>query len=156
MNYFLSLHLGQLLIMWWSFVRLLDVGVSWNRDQTVSNIAFHARIQKVLSEGVQLFFFFFRGARLQRPSKAGNYRPASETPLKWRFAGGPIMVHRWMLTWQLCDIQGIWTSITRKPYKFVIFQWGSGPLVSPSESALAFWQQKCAVWAGNTVRLWLC
>ena len=23
--------------------------------------------------------------------KAGQYRPASETPLKWRFAGGPIV-----------------------------------------------------------------
>ena len=36
------------------------------------------------------FFFFFRRARLQRPPKADSYPPASETPLKWRFAGGPI------------------------------------------------------------------
>ena len=70
------------------------------------------------------FFFFFR-ERLQRLPKAGDYRPASETP--WRFAGGPIMAHRWMLTWQLCDFQGIRTSITREPYKFVIFKGGGGP-----------------------------
>ena len=48
----------------------------------------HARIQKVLSEGSNsdmfFFVFFLRGARLQRPQKAGNYWPASETPLKWR------------------------------------------------------------------------
>ena len=39
-----------------------------------------------------LISFFFRGARLQKPHKAGKYRPASETSLKWRFAGAPIMV----------------------------------------------------------------
>ena len=37
---------------------------------------------------------FFRRAMLQRTAKAGNYRPVSETPLKWRFTGGPIMAHR--------------------------------------------------------------
>ena len=26
-------------------------------------------------------------------SMLGHYRPASETPLKWRFAVGPIIVH---------------------------------------------------------------
>ena len=25
----------------------------------------------------------------------GNYRPASETPFKWRFAGGPMMARLW-------------------------------------------------------------
>ena len=38
-------------------------------------------------------FLFLRGERLQKPPKAGNYRPASETPLKWHFAGEPIMAH---------------------------------------------------------------
>ena len=88
-----------------------------------------------------LFFsFFFRGERLQRPPKAGNYRPASKTPFQWRFAGGPIVAHGGMLTWQLCDFQGIRTSITRKPYKFVIFRGGgggSGPPVPTSGSAHA-------------------
>ena len=40
-----------------------------------------------------LVFVFLKGARLQKPSKAGNYRPASDTPLKWGFPGGPIMAH---------------------------------------------------------------
>ena len=26
-----------------------------------------------------------------QPSIMGHYRPASETPFKWRFAGGPVM-----------------------------------------------------------------
>ena len=43
-------------------------------------------------ERLRTFSFFFRGM-LQKPPKAGNYRPASETPLKWRLAGGPIMAH---------------------------------------------------------------
>ena len=40
--------------------------------------------------GPSVIRLFFRGARLQRHPKAGNYRPASERPLKWCFAGGPI------------------------------------------------------------------
>ena len=28
-------------------------------------------------------------------SMLGHYRPASETPLKWRFAGGPMMASFW-------------------------------------------------------------
>ena len=58
----------------------------------------HARIQKVLSEGVQLcnsdnvfFFSFFRGERIQ---KSGHHQPASETPFKWSFAGVPMMAQR--------------------------------------------------------------
>ena len=39
-----------------------------------------------------------------------------------------------MLTWQLCDFQGIRTSIARTPYTFVIFQGGPDPL-PPSGSA---------------------
>ena len=39
------------------------------------------------------FFFFslIRGGRIQIPLLAGHHRPASETPFKWRFAGGPMM-----------------------------------------------------------------
>ena len=58
------------------------------------------RIQKVLSEGVQLwqrFFFFFFGWWGQ--DKRGHHRHASETPFKWRFAGVPMMVQHWMLAW---------------------------------------------------------
>ena len=31
--------------------------------------------------------FFMSGERVQIAIKAGNHRPASETPFKWRFAG---------------------------------------------------------------------
>ena len=29
--------------------------------------------------------------------ESGNYRPVSETPSGWRFAGGPIVARDWML-----------------------------------------------------------
>ena len=65
------------------------------------NMRTHARIQKVLSEGVQLcnsdnvfFFSFFRGERIEISLKSGHRRPASETPFKWRFAGVPMMAQR--------------------------------------------------------------
>ena len=34
---------------------------------------------------------------ITRHTKAGQYRPTSETPLKWRFAGGPTVARDWML-----------------------------------------------------------
>ena len=37
------------------------------------------------------FFFLMRGKKIQITLKAGHHRPASETPFKWRFAGGPMM-----------------------------------------------------------------
>ena len=54
----------------------------------------HAQIQKVLPEGVQLRerCFFARGERIKIALKAGHYQPASETPFKWCFAVGPMMV----------------------------------------------------------------
>ena len=33
--------------------------------------------------------------RFQIPLKVGHHRPASETPFKWRFAGGPMMAQHW-------------------------------------------------------------
>ena len=65
----------------------------------------YARIQKVLPERVQLFFI--RGKRIQISLKAGHHRPASETPFKWRFAGGPMMAQHWLLAWQLCDFSWV-------------------------------------------------
>ena len=47
-----------------------------------------------------------------------------------------------MLAWQLCDFQGILTSIAHKPYIFVIFQGGGVRLpVPPSGPAHAFYMQ---------------
>ena len=36
-------------------------------------------------------FFLIRVKQIQIALKAGHYRPASKTPFKWHFAGGPIM-----------------------------------------------------------------
>ena len=33
------------------------------------------------------------GSDAQKPTKSGQLLAFSETPLKWRFAGGPIMAH---------------------------------------------------------------
>ena len=37
----------------------------------------------------------------QTETVLGHYRPTSETPFKWRFAGGPIVVRFYMLTGSL-------------------------------------------------------
>ena len=63
--------------------------------------------------------------------------PSSETPLKWRFIE---MVFRWRANdgptlntgyGGFVIFQGIWTSIAKEPYSFVIFQGGPDPLSSP-------------------------
>ena len=64
------------------------------------------------------------------PLRAGYHRPASEMP----FISGVSLAGRW---WPIIEcwlgsfevLQGIWTSIVKKPYIFVIFQgWeGGGP-----------------------------
>ena len=63
----------------------------------------HARIQKVLSEGVQLtdnfLFWLMRLERTQIPLEAGHHRPNSETPFKWRFAGVTMMAKYCKLAW---------------------------------------------------------
>ena len=70
--------------------------------------------------------FFMRGEWIQNALKEGYHRPASETSFtfRWRADDGP--------TLNACLValifQGIWTSIARKPYIFVIFQGGQDPL----------------------------
>ena len=39
---------------------------------------------------------------IQIPLLAGHQRPASETPFKWRFAGGPMVAQHRMLACKLC------------------------------------------------------
>ena len=41
---------------------------------------------------------WFPGYVPSKHVKLGHYRPASETPSKWRFAGGPILARDLMLT----------------------------------------------------------
>ena len=102
------------------------------------------------SNSDKVYFCFFRRARLQRPPKVGNYPSASETPFKWRFASEPIIAQRWMLTWQLCDFHGIRTSITKKPYKFVIFQGGGFEPPAPP-----LWIRTCNVKCCHTYLIYV-
>ena len=103
----------------------------------------HARIQKVLSEGVQLWLFFFklmRRERTQIPLYAVHHRPASETSCKWRFAGRPMVTqHRMLECWlgSFVVLQGIRTSIAKKPYIVVIFQEGG------SRPPVPLWIRTC-------------
>ena len=52
-------------------------------NQECSN---HAALCFCMSVSQELYH-----ARFQITLKAGHHRPASETPFKWRFAGGPMM-----------------------------------------------------------------
>ena len=46
-----------------------------------------------------VFFSWWDGERIEMPPKKDHHRPASESPLKRRFDGVPIMAHHWMLAW---------------------------------------------------------
>ena len=54
-----------------------------------------AQIEKVLSEGSNFDHHFFvlvcEGRDADPDSNTSHYRPASETPFKWHFAGVPMM-----------------------------------------------------------------
>ena len=96
--------------------------------------SFHARIQKVLSEGVQLwqrnFLFYFMlmiGGWSKISLKAGHHRPTSETPLN----GVSLACRRWpnIEYWvgSFVIFQGTWTSIDNESFIFG----GRGPLPLP-------------------------
>ena len=93
----------------------------------------HARIQKVLSKGIQLwqrlFFKLMGGGSIHVPLLSGLHQPASETPLKafrWHADECPTL----NAGLAAAIFQGIRTCIARKPYIFVIFQCG-GPDLDP-------------------------
>ena len=54
---------------------------------------------KGLSFHLYQFTLMHRSERIQIPLLAGHQRPASETPFKWRFAGGLTMGQHSMLNW---------------------------------------------------------
>ena len=87
-----------------------------------------------------LFFFFFfflrdcvvlvdEGKRILIPLKTGHHQPASETPLKWHFAGGPMMTqHCSFAIFQGMDLSYQYCS--RNPialWFFFFLGTGSGP-----------------------------
>ena len=70
------------------------------------------------------FFSLMRGEKgsIYHYQRASNGGPASETPFKWRFVGGPMMAQHRMLAGRLIGsfviFQGIPTSIAKEPYIF--------------------------------------
>ena len=74
----------------------------------------HARIQKVLSAGIQLWHLF-----LVNEGREG--RLANQTPFKWRFAGVPMMSQHWIWLGTGSFVIFLWlrTSIASTPYIFV-------------------------------------
>ena len=90
------------------------------------------------------FFFILVNDWFQIPLKSGHHQPTSESPLKWRFAGVPIMAKHWMLAWYYSFVifQWIRINIAKKPYTFMkpyilwFFRLGGGggpdPLHHPS------------------------
>ena len=80
---------------------------------------------------------FLEGERIQIPLKAGQYRPASETPFKWRLAGGSMMAQHSILNARLKDLlffRGSGPVLLRNPI-FLSFSRGSGPPVPASGSS---------------------
>ena len=57
---------------------------------------------------------------LSRPSSA-RQQNAIKMAFRWHADDGPTLDAAIMLAWQICDFQGIRTSIAKKPYIFVIF-----------------------------------
>ena len=74
--------------------------------------------------------FFLEGERIQIPFKAGQYRPASETPFKGRFTCGPMMAIHNTLNARLEDLlffRGSGAVLLRNPL-FLSFSGGGGPV----------------------------
>ena len=70
---------------------------------------FNINIRVVNGDVGKSFDFFIADCGHDDPSKhiqAGYYWPASETPFKWRFAGGPIVARNCMLV-ELCCRKGV-------------------------------------------------
>ena len=107
--------------MWFS-IHVFD---SKTNDHNFNNL--HARIQKVLSQGVQLwkcFFIYIQGR--EDPNKYHYKRAIIDPPAK-RHLNGVLLAGRWwpnIECWigTFVIIKGIRTSFAKEPYIFVIFQ----------------------------------
>ena len=99
----------------------------------------HARIQKVLSKGVQLWQrCFLLVCFISWWGEGGSkyhYKLSGSSSAHQRNA---MMAHHWMLAWKLCDFQGSRTSIAKKPY--ILWFFGGGwPPVPPLDPRMAPW-----------------
>ena len=99
--------------------------------------------ERFVRGGPTLTKVFLVDERIKIPPSAGHHQPASETPFNDVSLAGR-SVHK-IKCWldRFVIFQGIWTSIAKKPYIFVIFQRGFGPPAPPSGSAHA---ASCNLW----------
>ena len=59
-------------------------------------------LRKFCQRGSNSTLIFFDNG--PNSTKSGcHYWPASETPFKWRFAGGPMMARQVILAWYMCS-----------------------------------------------------
>ena len=68
-----------------------------------------------------LFYLVDEGIEVPNITINGPSSTRQRNAIKWRFAGGPMVVRHRMLG-SFVVLQGIRTSIAKKPYIFVIFQ----------------------------------
>ena len=73
-----------------------------------------------------------RGERIQIPQLADHQRPASETPFKWRLAGGLMMAQQASWLGSFVIFRGILTSIAKGPYLLFNFYRGVQTPCPPS------------------------
>ena len=107
-------------------------------DEAVSGSSM--RRSREFCQWCPFFIFLIRGKRIKIALKVGHHRPASETPFKRRFAGGPMIAQHCMLAWQLRDFSGDPNQYCYETLYFLNFQGGGGggggggPPVVPSGS----------------------
>ena len=74
------------------------------------------------SNSDNIFFQLMAGERGSKYHlKRATIGPPSKHVFRWQADDGPSLN---AALWYLCDFQGIWTSIAKKPYSFVVFQGG--------------------------------
>ena len=102
----------------------------------------HSRIQKVLSEMVQLgqLFFFLWSSLVDKKRGDPNIIKSGPSSARHRFAGRLMMTN--IKCWHASFVifTGIWTSIAKKPYSFLIFQEGRGSFPPPPHLWIRTWK----------------
>ena len=87
----LNLHAGSHLLKFRRFTFFFIFGASlFTRDFSLS---YMRGSRKFCQRGSYSDKFFFYVERMKIPLTTGHHRPASEMPLKWRFAGGPLVAN---------------------------------------------------------------
>ena len=112
----------------------LYIGSVYNTEEISVTLYQIWQIQKILSEGVQLWQRFFSWWGVGGSKYL--YKRAIIGPPADRHLNGVSLAFLWWLNiecWpgSFVIFQGIWTRIAKKPYIFVIFQRGGGGVRTP-------------------------